>query len=643
LRALKPGDYGLPPKLAGMASALAGLPNDRMRYQQLMALAAKLPAMPAELKLPENKVPGCLSTVHVSAQLEEDGTVSFQGDSDALISKGLCALLVLCLSGCTPEEIAGVKPEFIKASGISAALTPGRNNGFFNMFKLMNEKVAQLVQGGAAQEAKEAEESLAPELQIYNTLTRAKEKFTTLEPGVVKMYVCGVTVYDLCHIGHARVMVFFDTAVRYMRHIGYKVTFVRNVTDIDDKIIKRSLENGETAEALARRMEKEMQADAASLGCNPPDFEPRVSENLPEIKAMVGTLVDKEFAYVGKEAPEADGGDVYFRVRRFREYGRLSRCSLEGNEAGARVQVGGLKESPEDFVLWKSAKPQEPHWDSPWGPGRPGWHIECSAMSKKYLGETLDIHGGGPDLVFPHHENEIAQSEAANGSKYVKTWMHCAAVRAYDNEKMSKSLGNYVTIRDVLDKHDGEVIRFYLLSSQYRRPMLYSEDLLAEAEEKLLKLYSSLRGLSPPADIVPPDGCEQHSRFLAAMANDFDTVNAVAAMAELSRELLQLQQASEGEGSGAEAARISFEEKARHLYTMGGVLGLLQRDPEVVCKGPVDSDFEEKVEQLIQERDAARKDKDFARADAIRDELTDLGVILEDGGKGTTWRVASMA
>ncbi|OLQ04873.1 Cysteine--tRNA ligase [Symbiodinium microadriaticum] len=321
-------------------------------------------------------------------------------------------------------------------------------------------------------------------------------------------------------------------------------------------------------------------------------------------------------------------------------------CSLEGNEAGARVQVGGLKESPEDFVLWKSAKPQEPHWDSPWGPGRPGWHIECSAMSKKYLGETLDIHGGGPDLVFPHHENEIAQSEAANGKKYVKTWMHCAAVRAYDNEKMSKSLGNYVTIRDVLDKHDGEVIRFYLLSSQYRRPMLYSEDLLAEAEEKLLKLYSSLRGasLSPPADTVPPDGCEQHSRFLAAMANDFDTVNAVAAMSELSRELLQLQQASKGEGLDAEAARISFEEKARHLYTMGGVLGLLQRDPEVVCKGPLsDSDLEEKVERLIQERDAARKDKDFARADAIRDELTDLGVILEDGGKGTTWRVASMA
>ncbi|CAE7351762.1 cysS [Symbiodinium natans] len=309
-------------------------------------------------------------------------------------------------------------------------------------------------------------------------------------------------------------MVFFDTVARFLRlwksHLmravssdgaSYKVTFVRNVTDIepelkiqhfwnscsssdiscDDKIIKRSLESGETAEELARRMEREMQADAQSLGCIAPDFEPRVSEHLAEIKDMVGTLVGKEFAYVGKEAPDDDGGDVYFRVRRFEEYGRLSRCSLDGNEAGARVEVAGVKEAPEDFVLWKSAKPKEPHWDSPWGPGRPGWHIECSAMAKKFLGDTLDIHGGGPDLIFPHHENEIAQSEAANGKSYVKTWMHCAAVRAAGNEKMSKSLGNFVTIRDVLDKYDGEVIRFYLLSSQYRRPMLYAESALAEA------------------------------------------------------------------------------------------------------------------------------------------------------------------
>ncbi|CAJ1348179.1 unnamed protein product [Effrenium voratum] len=622
--ALQPGDFGLPPKLAGMASALAALPNDRLRYQQLMALAAKLPAMDEELKVPENKVPGCLSTVHVTATLEENGTVTFQGDSDALISKGLVALLVLCLSGCTPEEIANVKPEFIKASGITASLTPGRNNGFYNMFKLMNKKVAMLVAG----ESDEEDSEPAP-LQIYNTLSRAKETFETLEPGVVKMYVCGVTVYDLCHLGHARVMVFFDVVARLLRHLGYKVVYVRNVTDIDDKIINRSQDAGESAEGLARRMEAEMQKDAASLGCAAPDFEPRVSETLDEIKGMVDTLVEKDFAYVGKA-----GGDVYFRVRRFETYGRLSRCSLDGNEAGARVEVAEVKESPEDFVLWKSAKPSEPSWASPWGRGRPGWHIECSAMAKKYLGDTLDIHGGGPDLVFPHHENEIAQSEAANGAPYVKTWMHCAAVRSTGKEKMSKSLGNFVTIRDALKKYDGEVLRFYFLSSQYRRPLLYSEEALEEAQERLLKLYGALRGAKPGGAECEPAECEQHGRFLLAMSNDFDTVNAISAISDLSKELLQLQQ---GEESGEE-----YQAKARHLRAMGSVLGILQRDAEEVCRGS-DDDLQAKVESLIQARADARQEKDFARADAIREELTSMGVVLEDGAGGTSWRIASMA
>jgi len=625
--ALSPGEYGLPPKLAGMASALSALPNDRMRYQQLMALAGKLKPMSDDLKVPENKVPGCLSVVHVHATLEADGTVAFEGDSDALISKGLVALLVLCLTGCTPEEIAGVQPEFIKASGISAALTPGRNNGFFNMFKLMNRKVAMLVKEANDGEVTDTAdtETAGPELQIYNTLSRSKEAFQTLEPGKVKMYVCGVTVYDLCHLGHARVMVFFDIVARFLRHQGYAVTFVRNVTDIDDKIIKRSQETGETAEELARRMEEEMIRDAESLGCVSPDFQPRVSESIEEITHMVDTLVEKGFAYPGK-------GDVYFRVRRFETYGRLSRCSLDGNEAGARVEVADVKEAPEDFVLWKSAKPSEPSWESPWGPGRPGWHIECSAMAKKYLGDTLDIHGGGPDLVFPHHENEIAQSEAANSQTYVNTWMHCAAVRSAGNEKMSKSLGNFVTIRDVLKQYDGEVVRFYLLSSQYRRPMLYSEEALAEAQERLLKLYSSLRGATEASKDPVPE-CEQQQRFLAAMANDFDTVNALAALTDLSRELLQMQQGDHG---------AEFQTKARQLRAMGSVLGILQRDPEEVCKGPVDSAFEAKVESLIQARADARKAKDFAQADAIRDELASMGVVIEDGAKGTSWRVASL-
>mmetsp|Transcript_113257 Transcript_113257/g.243968 ORF Transcript_113257/g.243968 Transcript_113257/m.243968 type:complete len:504 (+) Transcript_113257:1-1512(+) len=472
---------------------------------------------------------------------------------------------------------------------------------------------------------------------IYNTLSRSKQPFTPLEAGVVRMYVCGVTVYDLCHLGHARCMVFFDIVARYFKSQGYKVHYVRNVTDIDDKIIRKAGELGETAEALARRMEEEMQKDAANLGCDPPNVEPRVSEHIPEIMSMVETLVEKSHAYSGTPE-EGEGLDVYFRVRSFPTYGRLSRCSLDGNQAGARVDVSKGKEAAEDFVLWKAAKPREPQWTSPWGPGRPGWHIECSAMAKRHLGDTLDIHGGGPDLIFPHHENEIAQSEAASGKAYAKTWMHCAAVRSLGGgeEKMSKSLGNFVTIRDALGRHDGEALRFYLISSQYRQPLLYSEENIAAASERLLKLYSALRGVElgddAAADFSESDAWK---RFHEAMSNDFDTVTALAVMSEVSRTLLQQQQ------EGADAAACA--ETGRMLRAMGGVLGLLQRDPEEVLRGGSegeDNGLAEKMEGLIADRAAARKAKDWGRADEIRDEIASLGVTIEDTPKGTTWRVS---
>jgi len=606
----------------------------------LLALAAKLPAMAQELKTAENKVPGCLSTVHVHASKQTDGTVSFQGDSDALISKGLVALLVRGLSGSTADVIASVKPEFIKESGITASLTPGRNNGFYNMFKLMTAQAAALSESSSPPSSEKSEANDEPKqqatMQIYNTMTRRKEALTLGEPGVVRMYVCGVTVYDLCHLGHARIMVFFDVVARFLKSTGLEVIYVRNVTDIDDKIIKRSNEAGITATELARSMEVEMQRDAESLGCEPPNVEPRVSDNMPEIMAMVDTLVSKSHAYAGKP-PEGEGLDVYFKVKSFPTYGRLSRCSLEGNQAGARIEVGVGKQAPEDFVLWKAAKTGEPSWKSQWGPGRPGWHIECSAMARKHLGETLDIHGGGPDLIFPHHENEIAQSEAANGKTYATTWMHCAAVRSTGDEKMSKSLGNFVTIRDVLAKYDGEVLRFYLLSSQYRQPLLYSEDGLAQAHERLLRFYGALRG----APITDQDVSQapQFKRFQAAMANDFDAVSAMAVMSEVSRELLQAQQQQQ---QGADVADAQAQ-LARQLRAMGAILGLLHRDPETVLRGGAaqDSGLEARVEALIAERAEARKARNWARADEIRAELTELSVVLEDTPAGTTWRVTA--
>lgn len=670
-------EFGLPSKLAAMSNALKSLPNDRLRYQQLMALASKLPKMDPELKTPERKVPGCLSTVHVLASLQSDGTIKWQGDSDALISKGLVALLVNGLSDCTVEQICNVQPEFIKASGITASLTPGRNNGFFNMFKLMMQQARALSEAGASAAAAaakggaaagdaagsseeapvpaESKEWRLPELRIHNTMARAKEQLAPLKPGVVNMYVCGVTVYDLCHLGHARIMVFFDVVARYLGQRGYTVNYVRNVTDIDDKIIRRAAEGGESAEALARRMEVEMQKDAAALGCAKPTCEPRVSETMPEILSMVKSLEEGQHAYVGAaiESQGSGGLDVYFRVRSFSNYGRLSRCSLDGNQAGARVEIGGGKEAPEDFALWKAAKAGEPCWESPWGAGRPGWHIECSAMAKKHLGDTLDIHGGGPDLLFPHHENEIAQSEAANGKPYAKLWMHCAAVRSSTgDEKMSKSLGNFVTIRKALQSYSGEAIRFYFLSSQYRQPLLYSEEALAQAQERLLKLYTSLRGV--PLPLLPVGGGaaadtevaapEAWQRFHEAMSNDFDTVSAIAALNELSRQLLQLRQAAEACSVASAAAADLVPRIAAQLRAMGGSLGVLQRDPEEVLRGgaAADQEFEARIDGLVAERTAARKAKDWTRADAAKAELTELGVVLEDGANGTTWRVGAL-
>lgn len=451
-------------------------------------------------------------------------------------------------------------------------------------------------------------------LKIFNTLTRQKEEFKPLVPGKVGMYVCGMTVYDFCHLGHARVMVAFDVIARYLRHRGYDVNYIRNITDIDDKIIQRANENGEAFDALTERFIAEMHKDSEMLGIEKPDAEPKATAHIGDIIKLVETLIEKGFAYA------ADNGDVYYRVRKFEGYGQLSGKVLDELEAGARVEVGDVKEDPLDFVLWKSAKPEEPHWDSPWGIGRPGWHIECSAMSTCCLGDTFDIHGGGPDLKFPHHENEIAQSEAATGKKYVNTWMHAGAVRV-DGEKMSKSLGNFFTIREILDKYPAEVVRFLLLSSQYRSPINYSEDSLKEAQTKLERFYNAL--LSVAVGEVKDTDNDYSARFHAAMDDDFNTPVAIAVLFDLVRDL--------NKASGEEQAALAGQ--LRHL---GGVLGCLQSDPQSFLQSGA-GDEAEWIEEMIQKRLEAKKAKDFATADAVRDELVAKGIVLKDGPEGTTW------
>jgi len=458
-------------------------------------------------------------------------------------------------------------------------------------------------------------------LSIYNTLSKSKDVFTPLVDNKVRMYVCGMTVYDYCHIGHARVMVAFDVVARWLRHRGYELTYVRNITDIDDKIIKRASENGESFQDLVGRMIAAMHEDEARLNVLRPDIEPRATDHIAGMHAMIQTLIDKGYAY----AP--GNGDVYYRVGKFAGYGKLSRRKIEDLKIGARIEVDEAKEDPLDFVLWKGAKPGEPSWESPWGPGRPGWHIECSVMSTCCLGETFDIHGGGPDLVFPHHENEIAQSEAATGKLYANAWMHAGAVRV-DGEKMSKSLGNFFTIREVLEKYHPEVVRYLLVSSHYRSPINYSEDSLREAKGALERFYNGLKGLP---DAQPAGGETFVERFGAAMDDDFNSPEACAVLFDMVREVNRLRE-SDVQAAAALAAR---------LKELAGVLGVLQLEPEAFLQagaaGKVDAG---EVEALIAARLAARAEKNWAESDRIRDQLGAMGVVLEDGKGGTTWRLA---
>ncbi|MGQ4876994.1 cysteine--tRNA ligase [Billgrantia sp. LNSP4103-1] len=462
-------------------------------------------------------------------------------------------------------------------------------------------------------------------MQIYNTLTRRKEPFTPIEPGRVRMYVCGMTVYDFCHLGHARVMVAFDVVTRYLRWRGYDVTYVRNITDIDDKILKRADENGESIAALTERMIAAMQEDEARLGVKRPDREPRATGHVDEIVAMIETLIDKGYAY------PSGNGDVYYRVRKFEGYGKLNNRNPDEMRAGARVEVDEHKEDPLDFVLWKAAKPGEASWPSPWGEGRPGWHIECSAMSTSCLGDTFDIHGGGPDLTFPHHENEIAQSEAATGKPYVNTWMHAGAVRV-NQEKMSKSLGNFFTIREVLEVHDPEVVRYLLVASHYRSPINYAPDSLAEARRSLERFYTALEGL--PRESGEGGNNDQvdgrfAQRFTAAMDDDFNTPEALSVLFELAREL----------NRAKKEAPTQAPVLAAELRRLGDVLGLFGQSPEAFLKGdqaalPVS---EAEIEARIAQRAEAKKARNFATADAIRDELAALGIVLKDSREGTSW------
>jgi cysteinyl-tRNA synthetase len=463
-------------------------------------------------------------------------------------------------------------------------------------------------------------------LRIHNSLTGEKEEFTPLRANEVRMYVCGMTVYDYIHIGHARMLTVFDLVQRYLRSRGYKVTYVRNITDIDDKIINRAAESGEDWQLFARRFTAAMHEDCATLGLQAPDLEPRATDFIAPIIAMTQTLIDKGFAYV------AGNGDVMYAVRKFPDYGRLSGKKIDDLRAGSRVQIDEAKLDPLDFVLWKHAKPGEPSWESPWGSGRPGWHIECSAMSTSLLGTYFDLHGGGMDLKFPHHENEIAQSCAACGTPFVRYWMHNGFVRIND-EKMSKSLGNFFTAREVLKTlRDPEVLRFFLLSSHYRGPINYSEAQLTQADETLLGLYRALAdGGSDPAAGMRP-AADLRRRFDAAMDDDFNTPEALAVMQGTARDLNTAKAAGRNEDAAALAAG---------LRGMGAVLGLLQQPPEEYLKRGVGKAglSDSQVDTLIEARRAARAMKNFAESDRIRDELASAGIALEDKPGGTTgWR-----
>ena len=485
-------------------------------------------------------------------------------------------------------------------------------------------------------------------LKIYNSLSRDKQTFTPIEPGKVRMYVCGMTVYDYCHLGHARVMVVFDMISRWFRASDYAVTYVRNITDIDDKIIKRANENNETIGVLTQRFIDAMDEDSAKLGIVRPDIEPRATEYIDGMISMIANLIEKGHAYL------ATNGDVFYSVRSFADYGKLSGKSLDDLRAGERVEIDTHKKDAMDFVLWKSVKPHEPSWASPWGNGRPGWHIECSVMSAHHLGAHFDIHGGGQDLQFPHHENEIAQSEAAHSCKMANTWMHNGFVRV-DDEKMSKSLGNFFTIREVLKKYDAEVVRFFILRAHYRSPLNYSDKHLDDAKQALKRLYKALRGGGVNTHNIDWNH-PQAARFKEAMDDDFGTSNAMAVLFDLANEV--------NKTKSVEAANL--------LRSLGGVVGLLQRNADKFLQDATSFDADEpsqdlpaihasadiyngpqtvtasatvgfthdSINSLIQNRAEAKKAKNFAEADRIRKELADAGIILEDSPQGTTWRRA---
>jgi len=456
-------------------------------------------------------------------------------------------------------------------------------------------------------------------VRIHNTLTGRTEPLEPLEPGHVRMYVCGMTTYDYTHLGHGRLFVAFDVVQRWLRANGLRVTYVRNITDIDDKIIRRAAERGEPIAALTERFIGYMREDFAALGLQTPDLEPRATEYVPPMLELIERLQAKGLAYL------ADDGDVNFAVRNFPEYGRLSHRNLDELRAGERVAVLGSKRDPLDFVLWKHARPEEPQWPSPWGPGRPGWHIECSAMARQTLGQPFDIHGGGPDLIFPHHENEIAQSEGAFGIPFARVWMHCGALRVGD-DKMSKSLGNFLTIREALGQYDGEVLRFFLARSHYRSQISFSARMIDEARASLTRLYTALR--AAPAPAAPVDWDEPHARrFAEAMDDDFNTAQAVAVLFEMAAEL----------------NRGPTQALAAQMRALGGLLGLLQREPDEFLKGGLAAAQagaldDAMIARQIEARTAAKARRDYTEADRIRQDLLQQGVVLEDGPGGTTWR-----
>ena len=469
-------------------------------------------------------------------------------------------------------------------------------------------------------------------LHLYNTLTRKKEVFTPIHAGKVGLYVCGCTVYDLCHIGHGRTYISFDNIARYLRFSGFDVNYVRNITDVEDKIINRAKENNETPEALTERTITLMHEDFDALNMERPDIEPRVTTHMNEIIDMIKVLVEKQHAYTVANPYHDDdltNSDVLFDVSSYKDYGKLSGQNLEQLQSGSRVEVDKNKNNPLDFVLWKSAKPGEPSWSSPWGEGRPGWHIECSAMNAKELGHHFDIHGGGSDLTFPHHENEVAQSCCALETPYVNYWMHTGMVQI-DQEKMSKSLGNFFTIRDVLAQYDAETVRFFLTTGHYRSQLNYSVDNLVQARSSVERIYTALRGVNIPKDFVLDRSNSYVKQFCSAMDDDFNTPQALAVLFEMAKELNVVKTTNE----------LEAQVLGGTLKTLGGIIGLLQLEPAAFLQGQNDDDEVAVIEALILQRNQARKDKNWAMADDARDKLNAMQIVLEDSAGKTTWRKA---